>query len=214
MRAAPLPRPYPPEVTVHLEPAAAPQAFAAGLQSLQAVLDGAAGTEGDGVHLRLVPAPKRMAPWSVAVAAEVVRDDEEVASGRFVVLHDPAGQDGWHGDTRVVAFVEAQVEAEMAADPALAYVGWSWLLEALDGRGAGHTAAGGTVTRTVSTRFGQIEDAEDVSEVEVRASWTAVPGEDGLDLGGHLLAWCDLVRSTAGLPPPGVAPLRQRPASG
>ena len=119
------------------------------------------------------------------------------------MLHDPAGQDGWHGDTRVVAFVEAQVEAEMAADPALSYVGWSWLLEALEGRGAGHTAAGGTVTRTVSTRFGQIEEAEDVSEVEVRASWTALPGEDGLDLGGHLLAWCDLVRSTAGLPPPG-----------
>ncbi len=207
-------------MTVHLGPAAVPEAFASGLRSLHAVLDGAAGPDGeqgpgagDGLSLRLVPTPKRMAPWSVAVAAEVVRDDEEVASGRFVVLHDPAGQDGWHGDTRVIAFVEAQVDAEMAADPALAHVGWSWLLEALEGRGAGHTAAGGTVTRTVSTRFGQIEEAEDVSEVEVRASWTPVPGEDGLDLGGHLLAWCDLVRSTAGLPPPGVTALRQRSGS-
>lgn len=199
-------------MTVSLGPAAVPAAFAAGLRSLHAVLDSSDGAES--LALRLVPAPKRMAPWSVAVAAEVLRDDEEVASGRFVVLHDPAGQDGWHGDTRVVAFVEAQVETEMAADPALAYVGWSWLLEALEGRGAGHGSAGGTVTRTVSTRFGQIEEAEDVSEMEVRASWTAIPGPDGLDLGRHLLAWCDLVRSTAGLPPPGVSALRQRPGSG
>ena len=197
-------------MTVSLDPVVTPPAFAAALRSLHDVLEGGPGPDGaerDDLALRLVPAPKRMAPWSVAVAAEVVRDDDEIASGRFVVLHDPAGQDGWQGDTRVIAFVEAQVEAEMAADPALAQVGWSWLLEALDGREAGHTAAGGTVTRTVSTRFGQIEEAEDVSEVEVRASWTALPGSDGLDLGRHLLAWCDLMRSTAGLPPPGVAAL-------
>jgi hypothetical protein len=128
-----------------------------------------------------------------------------VASGRFVVLHDPAGQDGWRGDTRVVAFVSADVEAEMAADPALAQVGWSWLTDSLQDRDASHTAAGGTVTRTVSCRFGQIEDADEVSEVEVRASWTPLPDRDGtMDLGVHLLAWCDLLCATAGLPPPGV----------
>jgi len=111
----------------------------------------------------------------------------------------------------------------MAADPALGEVGWSWLLEALDQRGALHTAAGGTVTRTVSQRFGvqrqgaQLqgllpddgEQGED-SEVEVRASWTALPGPRGLELGAHLLAWCDLLSSTAGLPPPGVTDLRHR----
>ena len=194
-------------MTLSLEPSAAPEAFVAGTASLQAVLDGPLRT---GLVLRPVPAPKRMAPWSVAVAAEVSRDGDDVASGRFVVLHDPAGQDGWHGDTRVVAFVEAQVEAEMAADPALAEVGWSWLLEALAERGAGHTAEGGTVTRTVSRRFGQLADAEDASEVEVRASWTALPGPHGLELGVHLLAWCDLLCSTAGLPPEGVAALPRR----
>ena len=31
-----------------------------------------------------------------------------------VVLHDPDGHEGWQGDTRVVAFVSADVEAEMA----------------------------------------------------------------------------------------------------
>lgn len=182
-------------------PADAPAAFAAGVGPLQAVVD----APPEGLVLRLVPAPKKMAPWSVAVAAEVQRDDEDVASGRFVVLHDPQGQDGWQGDTRVIALVEAQVELEMAADEALADVGWSWLQEALAARGALHTAAGGTVTRTVSRRFGRLEDDDDASEVEVRASWTALPGAAGLDLGSHLLAWCDLLRSTAGLPPPGVA---------
>jgi hypothetical protein len=56
------------------------------------------------------------------------------------------------------------------------------------------------VTRTVSCRFGQIEDADEVSEVEVRASWTPLPDTDGaMDLGVHLLAWCDLLCATAGL---------------
>ena len=211
-----LPSPYPPPVTppTALPGAAealvapgAPQAFTAGLVSLEAALTAHGRT---GLSLHLVPAPKRMAPWSVAVAADVSRGDDEVASGRFVVLHDPDGQDGWQGDTRVVAFVEAQVEAEMAADPALADVGWSWLLEALEDRGTAYAAAGGTVTRTVSKRFGQLEDADDASEVEVRASWTALPAADGLQLGDHLLAWCDLLCSTAGLPPPGVAALHLR----
>ena len=201
-------------MTLSLEPPAAPAAFAAGLEQLHAVLAG--GPTGDravrrDLTLRLVPGPKKMAPWSVAVAADLVRDDEDLATGRFVVLHDPQGQDGWGGDTRVIALVEAQVDAEMAADPSLAGAGWSWLLEALEQRGAAHTAAGGTVTRTVSTRFGQLEgDAEDDSEVEVRASWTALPGPAGLDLGAHLLAWCDLLCSTAGLPPPGVTALPRR----
>jgi hypothetical protein len=141
----------------------------------------------------------------------VTRGGEQVASGRFVVLHDPAGQDGWRGDTRIVAFVSADVEPEMAADPALAAVGWSWLTESLATRGARHTAEGGTVTRTVSCRFGSMQDPAEESEVEIRASWTALPGPDGvLDLGEHLRAWCDLLCATAGLPPPGVAALHPR----
>jgi hypothetical protein len=145
----------------------------------------------------------------VAFSAEVLREGVEVATGRFVVLHDPDGQDGWRGDTRVVAFVSADVDAEMAGDPALAEVGWSWLKDALDGRAAGHQAAGGTVTRTASLTFGLVEDPQETNEVEVRASWSPLAGLDGsLDLGVHLLAWCDLLCMTAGLPPVGVTPLR------
>ena len=189
------------------EPPELPPRFSAALEGLRAALS-AHGRPG--LELEEVAAPKRLAPYAVAVSAEVGRGDEQVASGRFVVLHDPAGQDGWRGDTRVVAFVSADVEAEMAADPALAQVGWSWLTDSLQDRDAAHTAAGGTVTRTVSCRFGQIEDADEVSEVEVRASWTPLPAGDGtMDLGVHLLAWCDLLCATAGLPPPGVLALRR-----
>jgi hypothetical protein len=189
------------------EPAALPEPFRAAVERLRAALTAHGRT---GLELEEVPAPKRLAPYAVAVSAEVGRGDEQVASGRFVVLHDPAGQDGWRGDTRVVAFVSADVEAEMAADPALAQVGWSWLTDSLRDREAPHTAAGGTVTRTVSCRFGQLEDAEEASEVEVRASWTPLPDGDGaVDLGVHLLAWCDLLCATAGLPPPGVLALRR-----
>ena len=77
-------------------------------------------------------------------------------------------------------------------------------------RGAEHTAAGGTVTRTVSVRFGHITEPDEVSEVEVRASWTPVAAEDDLPLDRHLLAFCDLLCATAGLPPPGVAALPRR----
>lgn len=204
---------YPPGV-IEVAPSesardAPPEAFAAALAHLRSVLDAPVRPE---LSLRIVPAPKRMAPWSVAVAAEVRGEGDEtvdIASGRFVVLHDPQGQDGWRGDTRIVAFVEAAVDPEMGADPALADAGWSWLLDGLAERAAGCTATSGTVTRTASRRFGEMEDPADECEVEVRASWTPLPGRHGIALGDHLLAWCDLLCSTAGLPPVGVTALHR-----
>lgn len=197
-------------MTLPLEPQTVPDSFRSAVEALRAALEDSGRA---GLSLHEVPAPRRLAPHAVAVAAEVLHGDEEIASGRFVVLHDPDGQEGWRGDTRVVAFVQAEVDPEMAADAALAEVGWSWLTESLEQRGAGYIAAGGTVTRTVSARFGQLSDPDEASEVEVRASWTPVRGDlddDGLQLVRHLGAWCDLLCSTAGLPPPGVAALPLR----
>jgi hypothetical protein len=88
----------------------------------------------------------------------------------------------------------------MAADPP-AQVGWSWhhRLAARTGRRAHRRRRDRHAHRVC--RFGQIEDADEVSEVEVRASWTPLPDADGaMDLGVHLLAWCDLLCATAGLP--------------
>ena len=196
-------------MTVPLEPSPVPVVFSAAVDGLR---DAMRSEQRPGVLvLQEVPAPRRLAPHAVAFAADVLRSDEEVGSGRFVVLHDPAGQDGWQGDTRVVAFVSADVEPEMAVDPALAAVGWSWLVEALAERGARHTAAGGTVTRTASLRFGVMQAPDETNEVEVRASWTPLPAADGsLDLAVHLQAWCDLLSATSGLPPIGVTSLPSR----
>lgn len=186
---------------------ALPDPFAGLRATLDAALPAASRP---GLVLREVPAPRRLAPHAVALGAEVFRGQVEVAHGRLVILHDPEGQDGWHGQTRVVAFVSADVESEMAQDAALAEVGWQWLTESLGGRGAAYLAAGGTVTRTASCRFGELQQPDERSELEIRASWTAVAdAQDRLDLGVHLLAWCDLLAATSGLPPPGVTGLNR-----
>ena len=88
------------------------------------------------IRLTEVPAPQRIAPYAVALTAEVVGagdDEDELASGRFVLLHDPAGPEPWDGALRAVTFARAELEPELATDPMLGAVGWSWLTDALDG---------------------------------------------------------------------------------
>ncbi len=154
------------------------------------------------VVLEEAPAPQRLAPYAVAMTADVLVGDEEVGSGRFVLLHDPAGHETWDGVFRVVTFVRAPLEHDLAGDPMLPGVGWAWLSEALDARGAAYTAASGTVTRVSSESFGAMADRPPTAEIEIRASWTALD----LDLGRHLQAWGELACTAAGLPPlaPGV----------
>lgn len=158
------------------------------------------------------PAPQRLAPHAVAVTGDVRVGEEELATGRLVILHDPHGQESWAGTTRCVAYVRAGMELEMAGDPLLPAVGWSWLVEALDGRGAAYDAAGGTVTRASSERFGTLAGTAEAGEFEVRASWTPLPEAGALDLAPHLAAWTDLLCTAAGLPPQldGVVPIPAR----
>lgn len=159
------------------------------------------------VQLTEIPPPGRLAPYTFALTAEVLGDGEELASGRLVLLYDPDGQEAWDGTLRIVSYVTAELDADMAGDPLLAGVGWSWLIDALGAHGARHTAAGGTVTQTTSVRFGDLAGPPDTADVELRASWTPLD----TDLTAHLLAWCELLCSTAGLPPPGVTLLAQSP---
>lgn len=160
-------------------------------------------------EVRITPLrpPQRLAPWSHAIAADVLSDGDELATGRLVVLYDPDGHDGWDGVLRLVAYVSAEVEADIATDPSLPEVGWSWLADALEERSATHVAAGGTVTQTTSRRFGDIPDVEQISRsLELRASWTALDS----DLSSHVLAFADLLCQAAGLPPEGVVQLDRR----
>ena len=45
------------------------------------------------------PPPRRLAPYAAAIAATVLDGDAEIGWGRFVLLFDPAGQDGWAGQS-------------------------------------------------------------------------------------------------------------------
>lgn len=177
----------------------APAAFQEALRSL-----GSARTRSD-IVLTEAPAPSRIAPYAVAINGEV---EQTEASGRFVLLHDPDGQDLWDGVFRVVALVKAHVEPEIGSDDMWSDVAWSWFNDALDG--VDHRSAGGTVTKTVSRSFGAIHDRSDDVTVELRASWTP----QTTDMAPHVQAWTELLAFSAGLPPTpdGVAVLHRRHA--
>lgn len=148
--------------------------------------------------LEEVPAPQRLAPHSIALAVEAVdADDEELAVGRFIVLHDPEGQDTWDGTFRVVSFVRAPIESDVVTDDLFDEVAWSWLTDALSDAGAQFHNASGTVTRTVSRSFAGLEDRSTETDLEIRASWSP----DTEDLSLHMQAWLALVEKSSGLTP-------------
>lgn len=169
------------------------------------------------VRLTEIPAPGRIAPFAVALTGEVPAPsagplgDEDPTSGRFVLLHDPAGQDAWDGAFRVVTLVRATLDPEAASDPLLSEVAWTWVTDALaapDRSAVRARAVGGTVTRVQSQSFGALAEREDEVEVEIRASWTP----EGPQVGAHLEAWATVLCTAAGLPPlpEGVQTLSRR----
>ncbi|MFI1016340.1 DUF3000 domain-containing protein [Streptomyces sp. NPDC020965] len=146
--------------------------------------------------------PQRLAPYSYALEAAVVDGDEDLADGRLVLLHDPAGHDAWQGTFRLVTLVRAELEPEMAADPLLPEVSWSWLTGALEARGLAYGEPSGTVTRAGSHYFGGLAERLPATQIEIRASWTPREDAGGVpDTAAHLAAWCDLLCQIAGLPP-------------
>lgn len=157
------------------------------------------------IALEETPAPQRLAPFALALSADVqagvglfsAADDADLASGRLVLLHDPAGHQAWQGVFRLVTYVRAALDLDMAADPLLPSVGWSWLHEALAAHGAEFTAIGGTVTLVRSEPFGSMADDPANAEIEIRASWTPLRAA----VAAHVQAWGDVLAQAAGLPP-------------
>jgi hypothetical protein len=153
------------------------------------------------LNITEIPAPSGVAPFSLALAADVVParhgDDSELGTGRFILLYDPSEPEAWGGVFRVVCFVQAPLETEIGVDPFLADVAWSWLVDALDSRSAKYDSASGTATKTLSTGFGELRTQEDVAQIELRASWTPFDH----DLTAHVEAWGELLCMLAGLPP-------------
>ncbi|MDX3281303.1 DUF3000 domain-containing protein, partial [Streptomyces scabiei] len=106
------------------------------------------------IEIESTKPPQRLAPYAYALEAAVVEGDEDLADGRLVLLHDPDGHDAWQGTFRLVTLVRAELEPEMAADPLLPEVCWSWLTGALQARGLSYGEPSGTVTRASSHYFG------------------------------------------------------------
>ncbi len=184
MVAAPTPEEPPPLVRARLGELAAPAVRAE-------------------VTVHELPAPTRLAPWAHALAVQIGED----AVARLVYLHDPAGQAGWEGTERLVAYLRVTVDPDMAADPLLPEVAWSCLTASLRHRGAAAVAEAGTVTVTSQHRFGALAGLPGGHEVQLRCSWSPV----GADLGAHVAAVADTLAALAGLPPEGVTPLPVRP---
>lgn len=159
-----------------------------------------------------IPAPGSLAPWAVALSADVGTgrhgDDSELGTGRFVLLYDPDEPEAWGGRFRVVCFAQAPLETDIGLDPFIADVAWSWLVDALDARGARYIAASGTATKILSTGFGELARQGDGAQIEVRASWTPLDAAVGL----HVEGWGELLCMLAGLPPrsEGVTALPRR----
>jgi hypothetical protein len=148
-----------------------------------------------------IPAPGSLAPFSVALAADVTPArhgvDSPLGTGRFILLHDPAAPEAWGGVFRVVCFAQAPLETDIGIDPFLADVAWSWLVDALATRGANYVAASGTATKILSTGFGELESQGDGALIELRASWTPTDSE----IASHVEGWSELLCMLAGLPP-------------
>ena len=151
------------------------------------------------ITVREIPAPQGLAPFAIALAADVRPDDHGdsiYGTARFVLLYDPDSPASWNGAWRIVAFAQAPLEPEIGTDPLLADVTWSWLVDALDSRNAAYHSASGTSTKTLSKGFGGLAAEGDGAQIELRASWTP-EGEFRL----HVQAWAELVGMLAGLPP-------------
>lgn len=150
--------------------------------------------------VREIPAPQGLAPDALALAADVRPEEDGVDSpygtGRLILLHDADEPAAWNGAWRIVCFAQAPLEPDIGVDPLLADVAWTWLVDALASRSAGHHSASGTATKTLSKGFGTLAAEGDGAQIELRASWSP-QGE----IGPHIEAWAELVCMLAGLPP-------------
>jgi len=179
---------------------AAPHTFRAALDELRQAVTR------EEVELNEVPAPAKLAPYAVAMSADVAAPDgDALAIGRFILLYNSDYSDVWDGNFRIVTYINTSLETDLGQDPMVSEVAWSWMVEALDKAGATYRQPGGTASRVLSQGFGMLDQQVETIDLELRASWT--PSGDKMNR--HLTAWSDMVCTFAGLPPAveGVIPL-------
>jgi len=176
-------------------PPPVPAAFAAASAAVREALSR------DDLAVSEIPAPGGLAPHALALAGDVVgasgRADAELGTGRFVLLYDESAPEAWGGVFRVVCFAQAPLETDLALDPFVADVAWSWLVDSLDAGGASRHSASGTATKVLSSGYGELAAQGDGAQIEIRASWSP---EDA-QLAPHVEGWGELLCMLAGLPP-------------
>lgn len=146
-----------------------------------------------------IGSPQRIAPYSVAISAELMGEIDSLSSGRLILLHDPTGNEAWEGTFRLVTYVRSDMDLDMVADPLLPDVAWTWFTDALDGHGCRAHALAGTVTASYGRGFGTMDHTER-ADVELRCSWTPILDERNA-FAPHLAAWQELLGQVAGQPP-------------
>ena len=147
------------------------------------------------IRLSEAPAPSRLAPHAHALTAEIGAD-QSVGTGRCVLLHDPVHRPRGK-PTRLVVYVETDIDSEMAEDRLLTDVGWAWLQECLAAAEVPYAALGGTVTAVRSTSFEALSARGRETSIQIRASWSALGLRPSMD---HFSVWIALMEMCAGLP--------------
>jgi len=159
------------------------------------------------VQLTEVPAPRRSAPFAVAIDGEIDPDAANLgvdpgigyqfepasAQGTFIVLYDPQGQTNWDGQFRVVTFLEVEVDPVEAADQMLPSIAWTWVIDAIEPHLVHQLS--GTVTVQTSSSFSDLTDSRVKARLQIRASWS--PTSD--QLGAHLEMWAEMLAMASGL---------------
>jgi hypothetical protein len=151
------------------------------------------------VSVHEIDAPTGLAPGSLAFSANVVAGSGHLdrGTGRLIILDDPEEPVAWGGRTRAIVFAQSPLEVDLGRDEMYSAATWAMLLDELRDASASHTHSAGTVTRVVSTGFGELESQGRGTQIEVRASWSPT----SWDVRPHVEAWARFVARLAGFPP-------------
>ena len=132
------------------------------------------------VEVSEIPAPHGIAPFSAAIRMDcgsLEDNSHSGGSGRLVILYDPQEQPGWQGRFRLVTMLSAHVDVDLVTEPLADQVCWSWFTDFLTQADASFFQAAGSVTRSHSASFGELEKRSESAEMELRASWTPLEND-------------------------------------
>ena len=132
------------------------------------------------VEVSEILAPHGIAPFSAAIRMDcgsLEDNSHSGGSGRLVILYDPQEQPGWQGRFRLVTMLSTHVDVDLVTEPLADQVCWSWFTDFLTQADASFFQAAGSVTRSHSASFGELEKRSESAEMELRASWTPLESD-------------------------------------